>query len=88
MELGPVLIFASRIRGLAALDRALASRDDVSASGQVPTVRVECLLCQVGHDTGNTMWRGILLVLDILHNGNGLNDPVRLQACGVREALS
>lgn len=77
MELGLVLAFVSRVRGLAALDRALASRDDVCASGQVPAVRAACLLCQVGL-AGNTTWRWILVVLDVLHNGNGLSAPVRL----------
>lgn len=75
MELGLVLIFVSRIRGLAALDRALMTC--VFASGQVPAVRVACLLCQVGLAV-NTTWRGILVVLDILLNGRGLNGPVRL----------
>lgn len=77
MELGLVLTLVSRIRGLAALDRAVVSCDDVCASGQVPAVRVAYLLCQVGL-AGNTLWRWILVVLDILHNDNGLNGPVRL----------
>lgn len=70
MELGLVLTFVSRVRALAALDRALGSCDDACASGQVPAVRVACVLCHVGL-AGNTTCRGILWLLDVLHNAMG-----------------
>lgn len=77
MELGLVLAFVSRMRSQTALDRALAPCDDACAPEQVPAVRVACELCWAGL-AGNSVWRWILAVLGILHNGNELNGPVRL----------